>query len=60
MSDITVETKLSNQLRLSEEKFKGAFEYSSKQVLVLLVNGFGLILIKIDFYLGYTKPSYSR
>jgi PAS domain S-box-containing protein len=56
MSDITVETKLSNQLRLSEEKFKGAFEYSSVGIGLVDKNGFWFDSNKkLTSILGYTK-----
>lgn len=56
MSDITLETKLTNELRLSEEKFKGAFEYSSVGIGLVDKNGFWFDSNKkLRSILGYSK-----
>ena len=56
MSDITIERKLTDKLRESEEKFKGAFEYSSVGIGLVDKNGFWIDSNKkLCSILGYTK-----
>jgi hypothetical protein len=58
MSDITLETKLTDELRLSR-KFKGAFEHS--QVGIVDENGFWIDSNK-NYVLSwlFKKPSYNH
>ena len=56
MSDITIERKLTDELRESEEKFKGAFEYSSVGIGLVDKNGFWIDSNKkLCSILGYSK-----
>jgi PAS domain S-box-containing protein len=56
MSDITLERKLTDELRESEEKFKGAFEYSSVGIGLVDKNGFWIDSNKkLCSILGYSR-----
>lgn len=56
MTDITLEKKLTDKVQLSEEKFKGAFEYSSIGIGLVDKNGFWFDSNKkLCSILGYSK-----
>ena len=55
-TDITTKKKVSEELRISEEKFKGAFEYSSVGIGLVDKNGFWFDSNKkLCSILGYSK-----
>jgi PAS domain S-box-containing protein len=56
MQDISIEKKLINDLRLSEEQFKGAFEYSSIGMAIVNTSGrWELVNDRIIKIFGYNK-----
>ncbi|SDI15474.1 PAS domain S-box-containing protein [Flavobacterium omnivorum] len=60
-TDITTKKKVSEELRISEEKFKGAFEHSAVGMAIIDLDGFWIETNKRSWeILGYTREEFKK
>ncbi|WP_165930128.1 PAS domain S-box protein [Flavobacterium sandaracinum] len=60
-TDITTKKKVSEELRISEEKFKGAFEHSAVGMAIIDLDGFWIETNKRSWeILGYSKEEFKK
>jgi PAS domain S-box-containing protein len=60
-SDVTIEKKINNQLRISEQKFKGAFEHSAIGMAIVNFDGYWTETnTRLCEILGYSKEELKK